>query len=174
MIISELNKADYAGRSFTMKYTASGYYDIEKNNHSFLFSYHPFDMEKEMMFEDRFFNDWLEAPVAFGAFEDKQLIGYVEGSLEQWNNRYRISNICIFSDIHRHQGIGTQLMQKILQEAVQSGARMAVLETQSCNEKAIAFYQKHGFEIIGFDLYAYTNEDIERHEIRIEMGKKLK
>ena len=31
---------------------------------------------------------------------------------------------------------------------------MAVLETQSCNERAIAFYKKCGFEIIGFDLYA--------------------
>lgn len=52
-----------------------------------------------------------------------------------------------------------------------SGARMIVLETQSCNENAIAFYRKNGFEIIGFDLYSYSNTDPERHEIRIEMGK---
>lgn len=52
-----------------------------------------------------------------------------------------------------------------------SGARMGVLETQSCNENAIAFYRKNGFEIIGFDLYSYQNTDPERHEIRIEMGK---
>ena len=64
-------------------------------------------------------------------------------------------------------------MQTILAEAVQSGARMAVLETQSCNENAIAFYRKNGFEIIGFDLYAYSNTDPERHEVRLEMGKKL-
>lgn len=50
---------------------------------------------------------------------------------------------------------------------------MIVLETQSCNENAIAFYKKHGFEIIGFDLFSYTNDDPIRHEIRIEMGKKL-
>ena len=61
----------------------------------------------------------------------------------------------------------------ILKEAKASGVRMAVLETQSCNENAIAFYQKNGFEIIGFDLYSYSNTDPERHEIRIEMGKKL-
>ena len=28
--------------------------------------------------------------------------------------------------------------------------------------------------IIGFDLYSYSNDDPERHEVRIEMGKKLK
>ena len=50
---------------------------------------------------------------------------------------------------------------------------MIVLETQSCNEAAIAFYRKNGFSIIGFDLYAYSNNDPERHEVRIEMGKKL-
>ena len=51
--------------------------------------------------------------------------------------------------------------------------RMIVLETQSCNEAAIAFYRKNGFSVIGFDLYAYSNTDPERHEVRIEMGKKL-
>lgn len=53
-------------------------------------------------------------------------------------------------------------------------ARMIVLETQSCNEAAIAFYRRNGFSIIGFDLYTYSNTDPERHEVRIEMGKKLK
>ena len=51
---------------------------------------------------------------------------------------------------------------------------MAVLETQTCNENAIAFYKRNGFSIIGFDLYSYSNDDPERHEVRIEMGKKLK
>ena len=64
-------------------------------------------------------------------------------------------------------------MRAILAEAAKTGARMAVLETQSCNENAISFYRKNGFEIIGFDLYAYSNADPERHEVRIEMGKKL-
>lgn len=50
---------------------------------------------------------------------------------------------------------------------------MIVLETQTCNESAIAFYKKNGFEIIGFDLYSYSNTDPENHEVRIEMGRKL-
>lgn len=64
-------------------------------------------------------------------------------------------------------------MDAITAIAKESHARMLVLETQSCNEKAIAFYKKHGFEVIGFDLCAYSNEDLERCEVRIEMGKKL-
>ena len=64
-------------------------------------------------------------------------------------------------------------MKFILAEANKSGARMVVLETQTCNENAIAFYKKMGFSIIGFDLYAYTNNDMEKHEVRIEMGKRV-
>ena len=65
-------------------------------------------------------------------------------------------------------------MNAVSEEAVRCGARMIVLETQTCNEKAINFYLKNGFSLIGFDLYSYTNSDPERKEVRIEMGKKLR
>ena len=96
-----------------------------------------------------------------------------EGFLEEWNNRYRISNICVFDSGLRSKGAGTALLEKILEDADKSGARMAVLETQSYNSKAISFYKKNGFEIIGFDRFAYSNNGPEEHNIRIEMGKKL-
>ena len=67
-----------------------------------------------------------------------------------------------------------KLMSVILDEAIKSGARMAVLETQNFNFKAISFYKKNGFEIIGFDRYAYSNKGPEERNIRIEMGKALK
>ena len=107
----------------------------------------------------------------YGAFQDGELLGIAEGSPESWNHRWRISNLCIFQEKHRRCGVATALMEKMLEEA--APMRMAVLETQTCNERAIAFYRKCGFEIIGFDLYAYTNHDPEAHEVRLEMGKKL-
>ena len=128
----------------------------------------------EKSFDDEFFGELLEEPTAFGAFEGERLLGYVEGAPEGWNNRYRISNICIFEENARGKGLGTLLMQAIQRAAEAAGARMIVLETQTCNENAIAFYKRNGFSIIGFDLYSYSNDDPERHEIRIEMGKKLK
>ena len=173
MIISKLKKEDYRGEKFTARYMTKGYYDIQSVSTGFVFKYINFDEEKAVSFEDSFFNEWLENPVAYGAFEDGELIGFVEGSIEEWNNRYRISNICIFDSKKRHSGVGAKLMDVILSEAKESGARMVVLETQTCNENAIAFYKKNGFEIIGFDLYSYSNDDPEKHEIRIEMGRKL-
>ena len=173
MEIKKLDRKTYAGRKFTLRYKTNGYYDIQPVEWGFQITYTSFENPTEMSFDDLFFNEWLEDPVAFGMFENGQLLGYVEGSLEKWNNRYRISNICVFDETKRHSGIGTLLMNTILIEAKESGARMVVLETQTCNENAIAFYRKNGFEIIGFDLFAYTNSDPEHHEIRIEMGKGL-
>lgn len=174
MEIRRLEKEAYAGKSFTARYQTNGYYDIFADESGFRLRYVPFETPVERSFDDVFFGSWLEEPIAFGAFEGEKLLGYIEGSPESWNNRFRISNICIFDSAKRSSGIGTGLMNVLQKAAASTGARMIVLETQSCNEAAIAFYRKNGFEIIGFDLYAYTNSDPERHEVRIEMGKKLK
>lgn len=171
--IKRIDKTLFRNKPFTIHYTTNGYYDIQPTKTGFDIEYKSFDKPQERSFSDVFLSSWLDDPQAFGVFDNGKLLGYVEGTLEKWNNRYRISNIFVFDKNNRHQGIGTKLMAVILEEAVKSEARMVVLETQSCNEKAISFYQKHGFRIIGFDLYAYSNDDIQKHEVRIEMGKVL-
>ena len=172
MEIRSLEKEAYAGKRFTARYRTSGYYDIGAFENGFQIKYTPFEATVERSFDDVFFGEWLENPIAFGAFEGEKLLGYVEGSPESWNNRFRISNICVFDKARRGRGIGTLLMAAIEGVAASLGARMIVLETQSCNEAAIAFYRRNGYQIIGFDLYAYSNADPERREVRIEMGKK--
>ena len=173
MEIRKLDPAVYAGRKFTARYRTNGYYAILPCESGFQMRYTAFEAPVEKSFDDEFFGEWLDHPVAYGAFEGDRLVGYVEGAIEGWNNRYRISNICIFDFENRSRGIGQALMNAILREAEASDARMVILETQTCNENAIAFYRRNGFEIIGFDLYSYSNDDPEKCEVRIEMGKKL-
>lgn len=64
-------------------------------------------------------------------------------------------------------------MDSAIKAAKVKGARMLVLETQSCSVPAVNFYLKQGFTLIGFDSAAYSNEDLERKEIRLELGLKL-
>lgn len=173
MEIRKLDPAVYAGRKFTARYRTNGYYAILPCESGFQMRYTAFEAPVEKSFDDKFFGEWLDHPVAYGVFEGDRLVGYVEGAIEGWNNRYRISNICIFDFENRSRGIGSALIKTILREAESAKARMAVLETQTCNENAIAFYRRNGFEIIGFDLYSYSNNDPEKCEVRIEMGKKL-
>lgn len=174
MEIKRLNKESFSGKRFKTHYLTKGCYDIVATKNGFELNYVPFDTAVEKSLEDEFFGEWLgKSAVAYGAFLGDALLGFAEGAREEWNNRFRISNICVFDTAARRRGTGTALIKAVLAEAQKSGARMAVLETQSCNENAIAFYRKNGFEIIGFDLYAYSNDDPKRREIRIEMGKKL-
>lgn len=173
MKLIKLNRSEYEGKKFTITYITNGYYDIQRTKDGVTFLYTSYASPMKRTYEDQFYGAWLEDPCAYGIFAKDTLLGYVEGSLESWNNRYRISNICIFDQTNRHQGIGAMLMKQILEVANHSGARMVILETQTCNETAIAFYQKQGFSLIGFDLYAYSNQDPQNHEVRIEMGKML-
>ena len=173
MEIKRLEREAYAGKPFTARYQTGGYYDICPSEDGFRLRYVPLAAPEERSFDDVFLSEWLEEPVAFGAFENGTLLGFVEGSLETWNNRFCISNLCVFEESSRRRGVGTALMDTITKAAAASGARMLVLETQSCNERAIAFYRRNGFAIIGFDLYAYSNTDPERHAVRLTMGKAL-
>ena len=64
-------------------------------------------------------------------------------------------------DEYRRIRIGTLLMDYVIDVAKEKGVRMLVLDTQSCNVIAIAFYLKQGFTLLGFDSTAYSNTDIE-------------
>ena len=80
-----------------------------------------------------------------------------------------VTELWVADELHR-QGIGTALMNKAKEIAKEQGRRAIILETQSCNVRAIAFYRSQGFQLIGFDTCCYTNRDIERHEIRFNLG----
>ena len=73
----------------------------------------------------------------------------------------------------RKQGIGTLLMNHAILIARQKGARMLVLETQTNNATAIDFYLRFGFDLIGLDTAAYSDDDVGKREVRLEMGMKL-
>lgn len=169
MEIRELDKELFQGKKLLFQYETEGYYDLEMKDLSFQWVYKTFDKKQKKQFEDVLLNEWLEDPILYGAFENDQFIGLIEGTIESWNNRFRISNILVFNGF-RHQAVGSLLIHKMIQVAKEKHARMVVLETQSCNIPAIRCYQKCGFQFIGFDSYCYSNHDIENHEVRLEMG----
>ncbi len=174
MEIKQLSIREYQGKEYSTEIHSDRYLSIDPGDEGFIMKWMDSGSDLKMSIKDSFFEEWLDNPIAYGAFENGRMLGFVEGFHEKWNNRFRISNICIFEEADRRSGIGTILLDRIMADALNSGARMAVLETQSFNFKAISFYQKNGFEIIGFDRYAYSNKGPEEHNMRIEMGRKIK
>lgn len=166
----------YKGYEVEYYYSSEFYYDIQKtyNDESinFRLAKKRFNSPIEKKFKGTFLEDYLEKPTLYGAFYQEKAIGFLEVDHEKWNNRMRVTNLIVF-DKYRRNGIGEKLMNKAIEVSKNHGCRAMVLETQSCNYPAILFYKKMGFKIIGFDLEAYSNEDVEKLEYRMEFGAKL-
>jgi len=156
-------------------YVANNYYDvsIDCSNDGFHVNFvkKPFDTPYEKMPDnyDKLFQPWWDEVKAWGIIRDGRLIAVIETAVEGWSNRLRVTEFWI-DDAWRRQGLGTALMDVAIQRAKDEKRRAVMLETQSCNEVAIAFYLAYGFSLIGFDACAYSNNDIKRKEVRMEMG----
>ena len=105
----------------------------------------------------------------FGAFIDGKEAGLIQFEYQPHSKSVRVWDIDVWKEF-QHQGVGTALMNKCISSAREFGARRIVLEVQSSNLKAIHFYRKMGFDLIGLDASHYHNDDIEQGEVRLEMG----
>lgn len=119
------------------------------------------------------FEDHIVEPKVFAvALDGNKEVGWIELGYEKWNNRMRVWEFLVEAEFRR-RGIGTLMMNHAVRIATEKGARMLVLEAQTNNADAIDFYLIYGFDLIGVDIAAYSNEDIEKKEVRIELGMKI-
>ncbi len=118
------------------------------------------------------FEDYVEEPRVFAAKSHKETLGWMELGHQKWNNRMRVWHMLVLEG-YRRRGIGSQLIKRAIEVARETRARMLILETQSCNVPAISFYLKHGFALVGFDSAAYSDEDVEKGEVRLEFGRRI-
>lgn len=181
-VITELNKTKWKGHILPIAFTSDEEYHLEIRNesHRISMSLEKKKLTKEVIsipeyhdYSDRLFNDHWDNPRAFGILIDDELVAAIELAEESWNNRLRVTELWV-SDEYQRQGIGHALMNKAVEIAKESGSRALVLETQSSNVKAIDFYFKNEFELIGFDTIHYSNEDRKEHMVRLELGRVLK
>jgi GNAT superfamily N-acetyltransferase len=125
---------------------------------------------EEYDFPDSLYQDHWENAEAYGVVGDAgELLACIEVCPEEWANRLMVTELWVCDELQK-KGIGKRLMDKAKEVAVKQGRRAITLETQSCNTNAIGFYLHQGFELIGFDTCCYTNNDIGRREVRINLG----
>ena len=76
-------------------------------------------------------------------FEENQaIIGYID----QWitYEQAQLANIAVHPESWK-QGIGQQLLNEALQDAIEKECENMTLEVRISNERAIQFYEKNGF-----------------------------
>jgi GNAT superfamily N-acetyltransferase len=180
MKIIELPKEKWKGAVIPIVTRSDSYYDFEikqLDSEGCKIELVKRKAEKEILhtpeeydFPDSLYQDHWENAEAFGVVGDNdELLACIEVCPEEWSNRLLVTELWV-SDGLRGQGYGKRLMDKAKEMAKAQGRRAIILETQSCNTNAIGFYLHEGFELVGFDTCCYTNDDIGRREVRINLG----
>ena len=181
--IRHLEKEKYAGFILQMDYTSDFYYDVipeTKDKEIWNVTFLRKKAEKKIVrtsaeynYPDKLYQQWYPNAFAWGIFEKDNSggnpIAVIEVDAEIWSNRLRITEMWVHKD-YRRQGFGSILIELAKEHARISKNRAIMLETQSCNVGAIDFYRSCGFSLIGFDSICYKNTDIDRKEVRLEMG----
>jgi ribosomal-protein-alanine N-acetyltransferase len=90
--------------------------------------------------------------------DGSRVVGYV--CLWEIGDEVHITNIAVHPDIRR-RGIGRTLLQSVIDEARQHGARVVALEVRPSNREARPLYEAFGFQVIGRrkGYYYDTGED---------------
>lgn len=175
MKIVELTVQDYKGYTLEYEYVTKAYYDvvIKKRRGIMIHIKRKKMMRKiEKAFTSKLYESYIENSKVYAIFDRKKMIGVIEGSIESWNNCFRIWNFLVDKK-YRGEGFGRALFEHMMKVAEQEKARAIMIEVQSCNDSAIRFYQKQGFHFVGLNTMSYTNNDIESKEVRLEMGKRI-
>lgn len=177
--IIPLPKEEWKDYKIPMRYTTYEYYDVvmkeQKNGFQVVMEKKPLEIPihhypEEYDFPDRLYEDCWPNATAWGVLNEAgELIACIETAPEAWFGRLRVQELWVHED-YRRQGIAHRLMAVAKEQAKSENRRALVLETQSCNVGAIEFYRQEGFGLIGFDSCCYSNRDIERKEVRIELG----
>lgn len=118
---------------------------------------------------DTFYQPYWFNPQAYALCDNGTVKAYFEIDREEWNNRLRITQLLV-DEKYRGEGIGSIVVDFVRRMAVEEEYRMVIVETQSCNTRAIDFYLKNGFKFIGSNIMFYSNDDIAEEEVMIEMA----
>ena len=176
--IKRLLKKQWQGYILPIGYTTDSYYDVElsssKDNFTVKIQKRDIDTPithtpEENDYPDKLFAPHFPGARAYGAFLGEKLIGAIEIYAEEWNNSLRVTELWVDENF-RKRGLGRSLMNIAKDYAKKHNFRMVILETQSCNTNAIGFYLHEGFTLAGVLPFNYTNTDIQRKEVRFELG----
>lgn len=178
VIIKRIFKKDFKGVKLDISYTTDSYYDVtvDRKTDGFNadFTLKKFDnpvthTQQEYDYPDKLFQPHWAGAFAYGVFDGAKFVGAIELYPEKWAKRLRVTELWIDAD-YRRKGTGKRLMDIAKTQAKKRNSRMLILETQSCNVNATGFYLHEGFTLVGFSSCDYTNDDLDRKEVRLEMG----
>jgi len=115
-----------------------------------------FEMNQEDFFSRFFGPDGNELDLSFVAFSGDEPVGVVLGGIRDFDGvkTMRCGALSIVPE-HRGKGVSDRLLELHIETAKDRGCRQLFLEVIRGNDRAVAFYEKKGYEKI-YDLHYYT------------------
>lgn len=109
--------------------------------------------------EDCDYSEYVDAPdkAVFLAYSEDACIGQII-LRKDWNKYAFIEDICV-AGASRGKGVGSSLIRKAAEWAIEKGLNGLALETQNNNLLACRFYAKCGFSIGAVNTMLYRNFD---------------
>jgi len=117
--------------------------------------------EKILSIEAEDYTTFIDNPqkVIFFADVDRSAKPAGQIKLVPWWNKFAYVEELVVDTEFRGKGVGRALMTRAIEWAKHQNFPGITLETQDNNVPACTFYEKCGFVLRGFDLYAYKNLD---------------
>ncbi|MBE5960139.1 MAG: GNAT family N-acetyltransferase [Lachnospiraceae bacterium] len=78
------------------------------------------------------------------ARQGDQIIGFISYYMNNWVTQTAYISLLAVLPEYRRNGIGEELLNGMKKRAIREGFQKAGLEVEKDNERAIAFYKKHG------------------------------
>lgn len=100
----------------------------------------------------------LSQDVSVGATVDGELVGIAVAELHEWDRTLNVWEIHV-AETHHKLGVGSGLIQGLVERAKAKGLRQIVCEAQSTNMPVLDFYRKLGFKMEGIDLTFYDHDE---------------
>ena len=123
--------------------------------------------EKILIVDPEDYTTFIDNPqkVIFFADVDGQPVGQIK--MIPWWNKFTYLEELTVDTPFRGKGVGHALLTRAIEWAKQQHFPGVTLETQDNNVPACMLYEKSGFVLSGFDLYAYRNFPEARDEIAL-------
>lgn len=123
----------------------------------------PADINKLEQLNNEFFHEegrnW-EKLVNSGSMyvleEKSEVIAFTGLKVDEWNKTGKIIDIFVHPE-HRKKGLGTKLVNHLIEEGKNSDVRCIIAEAPSANSVLI-LYLKCGFRVCGFNDRLYSND----------------
>ena len=123
--------------------------------------------EKILNVDPEDYTTFIDNPqkVIFFADVDGKPVGQIK-MVPWWNKFAYVEELSVDTEF-RGKGLGRALLARAIDWAKRQGFPGVTLETQDNNVPACMLYEKSGFVLTGFDLYAYRNFPESRDEIAL-------